>query len=445
MKSVLVVGAGVAGLIAAVKLAEAGCNVTVLEARERVGGRILTAHAGDAAVEHGAEFVHGEPLELFDLLEDLDLPTYELTGNNIHYTSDGSLFVEDDDDEASEDASDDPFAVLERMTVWSEEHPHEDLTFREYVAREGADEELASGATSYVEGFNAADASRISVRSLALQQRAEDSIHGDKSFHVTGGYECLPHALARRLKRAGGKVRTIAIVREVKWSAGHVAITLASGETLTADSAVITLPLGVLQAGSVRFTPAPADVLEDASRMAMGHVCRVNLVFRSRWWADLPHPQHDGLQELSFLLPTERTSADEPHFYVFWTGFPSLDPVLTAWSGGPAADRFAALNDHEIAHIACADLARIFGLSNDQVLDQLASHHSHDWQRDPFSMGAYSWVPAGAVDASSRMSRPVENTLFFAGEHTDTTGHWGTVHGALRSGLRAAAQVLQPE
>ena len=444
MKSVVVVGAGVAGLIAAVRLAEAGCSVTVLEARDRVGGRILTEHAGNAAIELGAEFVHGEPPEMLALLSELGLPTYELTGNDVSYASNGSLYLEDDrDGDSSDDDGDDPFALLERMTAWSEAHPTEDLSFREYLSREGIDPGLASVATSYVEGFNAAEASRISVRSLAVQQHAEDSINGDAVTHVAGGYSGLPHALAERFKRAGGELHTSAIVHSIDWSLDRVAVKLASGEIIHADRAVITLPLGVLQADAVRFTPLPAMVIDDAKRMAMGHVCRINLVFLSRWWAEIEHPQHAALQQLSFLLPTERTGTDEAHFYVFWTGFPSLDPVLTAWSGGPAADRFAAMTDHEIAHIACGDLARIFGLSKEQVLDHLVSHHSHDWQRDRFAMGAYSWVPVGAVDASARMSVPVENTLFFAGEHTDTTGHWGTVHGALRSGLRAAQQVLQ--
>ena len=174
--------------------------------------------------------------------------------------------------------------------------------------------------------------------------------------------------------------------------------------------------------------------------MAMGQVCRINLVFRSRWWAELNHPEKEALQSLSFLLPEGQRS--DLHFRVFWTGFPLLHPVLTAWSGGPAADAFASRNDHEIAHAACADLARIFGVSDERVLNDLVSHHHHDWSRDPLFGGAYSWVPVGGVSASQAMTEPVEDTLFFAGEHTDTTGHWGTVHGALRSGLRAAQQVL---
>ena len=446
MKRVLVVGAGVAGLIAAVRLAEAGCNVTVLEASDRVGGRIHTVMRGNAAVELGAEFVHGRPPEMLALLDELGLETYELNGTNVHYAQDGSLFVEGDRDakDNSGDDGEDPFALLEQMTEWSNAHANEDLSFADYVSLVDAKPHVALAASSYVEGFNAADAARISVRSLAVQQRAEDSIDGNAGFHMHGGYARLPQLLVERLQKAGGVVRLHASVAEFAWSHGHVSVTLAGGECVSADASIITLPLGVLQAGSVRFAPEPGDVLVHAARMAMGHVCRINLVFKRRWWAEIEHPQHKALQTLSFLLPAERVASNEPHFAVFWTGFPSLDPVLTAWCGGPAADRFDGLNAHAIAHIACGDLARIVGLTQQQVLDELVGHESHDWQRDPLALGAYSWVPVGAVDASEKMCQPVEGTLFFAGEHTDTTGHWGTVHGALRSGMRAAQQVLEP-
>jgi monoamine oxidase len=444
VKRVVVVGAGVAGLIAAVELAEAGCAVTMLEASDHVGGRIRTVLRGDTAIELGAEFVHGKPPEMLALLAELGLEHYELTGNNVHYAQDGSLFVESGDEKGDDsEEGDDPFALLEQLAAWIDAHAHEDLSFAKYLARVNAKPDVALAASSYVEGFNAADAKRISVRSLAVQQRAEDSIEGDAAFHVDGGYSRLPQELASRLERAGGAIRLNAPVVEIAWSRGWVGPTLSNGEVVAADAAVVTLPLGVLQADRVRFTPAPGDVLLHAARMAMGHVCRINLVFKRRWWAEMDHPHHDALQSLSFLIPAERVETDEPHFAVFWGGHPSLDPVLTAWCGGPSADRFAGLDPHAVAHIACADLARIFGLTNEQVLDEIVGHESHDWQRDPLAFGAYSWVPVGGVDASAKMCVPVEGTLFFAGEHTDTTGHWGTVHGALRSGMRAALQVLE--
>jgi monoamine oxidase len=84
----------------------------------------------------------------------------------------------------------------------------------------------------------------------------------------------------------------------------------------------------------------------------------------------------------------------------------------------------------------------VFQLSEQSVRDALMATHRHDWQLDPFSRGAYSYVLVGALDAPAKMAQPEAGTLFFAGEHTDTTGNWGTVHAALRTGLRAAEQVF---
>jgi len=91
---------------------------------------------------------------------------------------------------------------------------------------------------------------------------------------------------------------------------------------------------------------------------------------------------------------------------------------------------------------ACTTLARIFGLRKQKIHGLLKGCYTHDWQHDRFSLGAYSYVATGGLDASRKMTEPVADTLFFAGEHTDITGHWGTVHAAMRSGLRAAEQVL---
>ncbi len=435
MKRVIVVGAGVAGLVAAVKLAEAGCSVTVVEAGNRVGGRIRTVHTDGIAVETGAEFLHGRPPELLALLQELGLEQYSLSGTDVTLAPDGALRMESDGKDAG------PFHLLNAMTAWSAAHPGEDLSFSEYLVREHIAQEDAGSVLGYVEGFNAADARAISVQSLAMQQRAEDSIDGDALAHVRGGYGRLPQALAKRLRHAGGVIALGRRAVRIGWQPGHTDCWCEDGQRFSGTHAVITLPLAVLQSGTVAFNPAPGTVLTQAARMRMGQVCRISLVFRRRWWAEIDHPQHDALQTMSFALSTERVAG--AHFNVFWTGFPSLDPVLTAWSGGRSSGAFRDMDGHGIAHIACADLARIFGLTHEQVLDELVSHHSHDWRFDPLFGGAYSWVPVGAVDASARMSEPIENTLFFAGEHTEISGHWGTVHGALRSGLRAAEQVLR--
>jgi monoamine oxidase len=99
------------------------------------------------------------------------------------------------------------------------------------------------------------------------------------------------------------------------------------------------------------------------------------------------------------------------------------------------------MNGEEIGRRGCEALAKIFGVDVGRILGLLAGCYTHDWQGDQFALGSYSYVAAGGLEASRRMAEPVEGTLFFAGEHTDVTGHWGTVHAAMRSGLRAAAQV----
>ncbi len=114
--------------------------------------------------------------------------------------------------------------------------------------------------------------------------------------------------------------------------------------------------------------------------------------------------------------------------------------MLVGWVGGPKAD--AVSNAEQFLAQALRSLERIFSLAPQSLDAELRNWYLHDWQSDPYTLGAYSYAPVGAVDCSAEMANPVENTLFFAGEHTDITGHWGTVHGALRSGLRAAKQLL---
>jgi monoamine oxidase len=131
----------------------------------------------------------------------------------------------------------------------------------------------------------------------------------------------------------------------------------------------------------------------------------------------------------------------------WWTAEPDAAATITGWIGGPKAALFqqniTERGASDALLMACLNtLGKILGRSAEELRRLLLSWHSHDWQHDEFTMGAYSYAPAGAIDASAGMTEPVEQTLFFAGEHTDTTGHWGTVHGAIRSGIRAAEQIL---
>ena len=419
---VVVVGAGMAGLTAARALAEAGLRVAVVEARERIGGRILTERVGGEAIELGAEFIHGRPPELWALIDEIGLETYERGGSRVCF-EDGALA------DCGEEI-DEAFEPLEKLKDF--EGP--DVSFAEFVAGEQMTAEERGRIVGYVEGFNAADHRVASAAALGMQQRAEDAIGSEHNFAVRGGYDQLPAYLGERVAALGGRVVTEAAVREVRWRRGRVEVVTALGR-FQAAKAVVTLPLGVLQRGDVVFSPRPASTLEAAEQMRMGQVRRFTLMFRERFWERLP-PQ-PALCELSFLFAFSEMPP------VWWTPHPEAGHAITGWVGGPRSAALAGMDADELGRRGCASLATIFGVEEGVVRELLVGCSTQDWQHDPYARGAYSYVATGGLEASRKMAEPVEGTLFFAGEHTDVTGHWGTVHAAMRSGLRAAKQVLE--
>jgi monoamine oxidase len=430
-QNILVIGAGMAGLTAARALAEAGRSVTVLEASSRIGGRILTIRQGSEVVELGAEFIHGKPPELWSLIEEAGLETYELDGPNLSF-EEGKLQAETEEKSAEDDRT----HILDRLA--SRTGP--DISFAEYLAQQQIPDDQRESAIGYVEGFNAADHRIIGVASLGMQQAAEDAIDGDRIFRLRAGYDRLPQFLAEKVIAAGGRILLNTLVERIEWSNGHVRIEAScAGEPAVyeAGQAVIALPLGVLQQHAIEFVPVPNPVYE-SRRLRVGHARRFTLLFHEKFWAT----QTDGLRgttsDFSFLFSFQSMPP------VWWTPLPVPSNTITGWIGGPRSESLANLTVDQLGELACKTLGPIFSLSPEQVRRQLISCFTRDWQRDGLFYGAYSYVPAGALDACSKMTIPVGDTLFFAGEHTDTTGHWGTVHAAMRSGLRAAGQILRP-
>src|ERR1700753_571709 len=204
---ILILGAGMAGLTAARALAERGLRVTVLEARDRVGGRVFTRQTDEGvAVELGAEFIHGRAPELWALIDECGVKTTEREGSMLREEPDGAL-AEDDPLEG------DVFFALEEL----EDFEGEDISFAEWLKTSEVPEEEHAMALNYVEGFNAADAARIGVKSLGAQQRAEDATEGDRAFHVQGGYQRLAEYLASRIRELGSNVCLSCEVQALRW------------------------------------------------------------------------------------------------------------------------------------------------------------------------------------------------------------------------------------
>jgi monoamine oxidase len=405
---VAVVGAGAAGLTAARGLAEAGLRVVLLEAAARVGGRVHTVRlaGSDLPVEAGAEFVHGRPLEMTALAEEAGLTLFEREGKFYSFEK-GRLGGSEWEDSA--------FDVLDKL-------PEEgDRPFSEFLAKQTLPEKIAKRVTDYVEGFNAADARVIGTAALRKQQRAEEAIEGERVFRIREGYDRVPLFLLDRFLAAGGHAHLNTAVTAVAWKRGEALVRTANAEmaAVRARRVVIALPLGVLKAGSVAISPMPEAAAEAIAKLAMGSATRITLVFRERFW-------EDAAPGLSFLFAAGEAVP------VWWSASPEGSPTLTGWIGGPRAAEGPA--GEALRDAGMATLGKIFG--RDDLDSLLVDWQSHDWGRDPLSLGAYSYAPAGAVGASDVLAQPFEDTLYFAGEHTDTTGQWGTVHAAMRSGMR---------
>ena len=206
---------------------------------------------------------------------------------------------------------------------------------------------------------------------------------------------------------------------------------------------MVTLPVGVLQAhlderGAVTFDPEPASARAALERLAMGHVARVVLLFREPFWRHVPVQAKAGeaMKRLSFI------HAPGQSMPTWWTAYPVDVPRLTGWLGGPRARALLAGGAAAVRRAAIASIAQVTGTSGAGVEAGLVAVHFHDWTADPFSRGAYSYPTMHGANAGRRLARPVEDTLFFAGEATAAAQDGGTVHGALASGEGAAKRLI---
>lgn len=380
-------------------------------------------------VELGAEFIHGLPPETWSLIEQAGLSTVEIEG--FTYRFDGSRLTAADEQEQPGTAE----RVLEDMTRWVQTHPGgRDLGFIEYVEAQAVDPVAARAAGNYVEGFNAADQRWISVAALARQQAAEDAIAADRLFRVEAGYAAIPKFLADQFVAAGGVLILDAPVKKMRWKRSAVSVEIARGggdPQYHSNRAIITAPLGVLHARTIEMVPRPADVLFQADRLKMGAVVRLTLAFKQKFWDP----------RMTFLF----APGESPP--TWWTPAPHEAPLLTAWAGGPKAEQLLKLITADgdagaLLERALSTLVKIFALPPARIRQMLSSWHMHNWQSDEYARGAYSYVPVGALDAPEKIRTPVEDTLYFAGEHTDVAGHWGTVHAALAAGACAAHQII---
>jgi monoamine oxidase len=424
---VVIVGAGAAGLAAARKLSGAGKRVCILEARDRIGGRIHTLPVPDlpVPVELGAEFVHGEVETTFAIVRAAALTLCELPDE--HWWSGHGRWTRVRDFWGQIDGVRARIGRLRR-----------DVSFDEFLrTHRSIPPRLRELACQFVEGYHASHADRISALALRSADQEQDP-GANRQFRLAGGQVAIAEWLRAGLDPQRVDLRLGSVVTDVTWSDGNVRLACRSRETggrqrVAAEAAVITIPIGVWKApagqeGAIRFDPPLGEKERALAKIESGHVVKITFRFRERWWEERD-------PTLNFLHSSDR------HMPTWWTTAPILSPLLVGWAGGHAADAMLAGPPESMADRGLDAMARAFTVPRKRIEPLLAATWVHDWQRDPFSRSAYSYAAVGGHNAPGALARPIRKTLFFAGEAT-SSDQTGTVAGAIESGYRTARQIL---
>ncbi len=429
----VVIGAGAAGLAAAARLVEAGRSVLVLEARDRVGGRIHTRHEPGlmAPVELGAEFVHGQAPIIHEWMQGTGRRVIDIPDEHWRPVN-GRL-----------DRYDGFFSRVQEAFRRKKQQASYDVSFADFLDVALKDElppQARDAARAMAEGFDAADTALASALPLVEEWTNESFIDAPQG-RIEGGYSTLVGELMRAIPAKLCKMQLETVVHKVTWRPGSVEIEgkfVGRPFRVSAPRAIIAVPLGVLQTragdvGHIAFEP-PLSMKDDAlQKLKSGPAIKLMLRFRSAFWEQLDEVHS---RNASFF------HAQNQPFQVFWTQIPAQAPLLAAWAGGPRVGVADPQGDLTyLANEAVESLEALLG-KECGVGDELEAVYCHDWQRDPFARGAYSYVGIGGRTARQELAAPVDGTLFFAGEATNTEGEAATVTGALQSGERAANEVI---
>lgn len=423
---VIIIGAGAAGLFAAYTLVKAGKTVTVLEARNRLGGRIHTVKSTGfpGHVELGAEFVHGNLPVTLNLLDEAGIAYTPVSFEMWHHRADSfnqdNVFVDRFDE------------LLEKINALATDMPLYDFLQEHFSGAQY--NKMRAEVENYVAGYDTADIHDVSAFALRNEWNHEDE---DAQHRLVTGYSSMIDYLAKICTDAGSEIVLNTPAREVIWDANHVSVVTADGLVYEAAKMIIALPLGVLQSeagteGAINFSPAIPQQQSAIRDMGFGALIKIVLEFKTPFWEEV---QGGDLSTMGFLFTDEVVPT-------YWTQAPDHSPVLTGWLGGPPALAKKDATDEDILQEVLTALGNVFSMSQAALSEMLTAWHVANWTAEQYTRGSYAYDTVASPEARKALLQPVQNTLYFAGEYLYDGPAMGTVEAALTSGRTAARQIL---
>lgn len=427
----IVVGAGIAGLTAARQLADAGQHVVVLEARDRIGGRVHTLREPGAdgrprVTDVGASWIHGiTDSPVHDVTRSFGMPDVEFTvgsyqagGRPIaYYGPDGDRLTE-----AAAHAFIADVAACDRMLADVIAASDPGVSYRDAAERAFAALGWNGERTERVAEFlrhRTEEQYGVWWADLDAHGLDDDETIGDEVV-FPGGYDQLADGLAEGLD-----IRLDTPVHRIDWSEAGVTVETVAG-SFRADRAVVAVPIGVLHAGDLAFDPPlPEPVAAASARLRMNAFEKVFLRFADRFW-------DDGVYVI-------RRQGEAGQWWHSWYDLTRLHgvPTLLTFAAGPCAAAIRDWSDDRIVDSVLAALADLYG-----PIPRPVGVHITRWQDDPWSRGSYAYMTLGSTTADHDViATPIGGVLHLAGEATWTDDP-ATVTAAMMSGHRAADRIL---
>jgi monoamine oxidase len=422
---VIIIGAGAAGLMAAYELSKAGKQVIVLEARDRVGGRISTLN-DDLHTELGAEFIHGDLPVTLQLLKEANIEAIPASGEMWH-NRDGKFSKNAEQFEHWD-------LLMEKLNQLEK-----DISIGDFLQQEFGDEKytaLRAWVTRFVSGYDTADPFKASAFALRREWQGEDD---DEQHRVKGGYGLMINYLINTSGQNGVQFYLNTIAKHIHWTHGQVEVIASGKESFKAKQLIIALPLGVLKADSsehatITISPSVGMCEEAINQIGFGSVIKVLLQFKTAFWED-QSVTGVNLSDMGFILSGEAIPT-------WWTQYPSQSTLLTGWLGGPPAERKKNMSNDELLEEGMQSLSRIFNLDINKLKNDVVASHVVNWTTDPFTLGSYAYDTRESAKARKVLNTPIDHTIYFAGEYLYDGPAMGTVEAALTSGLETAKKLI---